>query len=291
MKNKIKIILTFFIWNFIQILLKIYTVGADLNNRGESLGCFIFKYLPYRKKIVIRNLKLVFKEKTEDEILLIAKNTYIFFATMILEIFTKIMTGKEIALEYDAETENILHNYKKYEGFILATGHFSNWEMGNILFNGLGVNLAAVYQRIHNSFIDDKLKSMRALYGTKNIEMKKIRDLIRFLKLEQGVIILLIDQDAKKRGQKIEFLDLPTYAYSGAVKLAQLSGKPIITGFSYKENGKYKIKIGEPIVVDKKITNEEEIIILEKLNNDLANMIRKYPEQWFWFHKRWKHLY
>jgi len=46
-----------------------------------------------------------------------------------------------------------------------------------------------------------------------------------------------------------------------------------------------------PIEYNQDLSDSEKIIqITQKYYTLLENYIKKYPEQWFWLHNRWKHI-
>ena len=52
---------------------------------------------------------------------------------------------------------------------------------------------------------------------------------------------------------------------------------------------RYKVVLEEPLAVDEKLSKEEKIAaITEAANRSVEQLVRRYPEQWFWFHRRWK---
>lgn len=56
-----------------------------------------------------------------------------------------------------------------------------------------------------------------------------------------------------------------------------------------RKNKKYKVKIWEPIKAEKNLSKKESIKqITDIINKRLEEWIKKYPEEWFWLHRRWK---
>jgi len=276
-------------YSFIFLLRVIFILGK--NRSSFLLGKFIYHFLPYRKKVILANLKLVFPSYTEKELKKITQETYIFYCKMLYEFLVELNNKNFDDLILDDEVKSRLDEYhKEYGSVLIATGHFSNWEIGNKIFEDLKIPVGAIYKRIHNPFIDKKLKTIRERYGTENIKMKQTKKLLRAVK-NNMFIFILIDQDAKKRGEIINFLNLETKAYRGPVKISIFTQKPVLPAFLLydKELGKYKAVLGKELIFCTDPEKEREN--LEKIHSELGNLIKEYPEQWFWFHKRWKHLY
>ncbi|RUM87818.1 MAG: hypothetical protein DSZ25_02945 [Thermovibrio sp.] len=95
---------------------------------------------------------------------------------------------------------------------------------------------------------------------------------------------ILLDQRPKVReGVLTEFLGRKTYTNKGLALLSKKTGKPVIPAFCFFEGNKYKIEVYEPIPPEG--TVEE---LTQKYTSAIERAVRKRPEQWFWFHRRWK---
>ena len=57
--------------------------------------------------------------------------------------------------------------------------------------------------------------------------------------------------------------------------------------FSYSENGKYYLEILEPKEFSENDTIES---FTQWQANIIENMIKKYPSEYYWFHKRFKNI-
>src|SRR2546423_685163 len=98
---------------------------------GISDITFIVLYyvFPYRKKIVLQNLRKSFPEKSEKELKLISRKFYLHFCDLIYESL-KIFTAGERAILKRVELVNaeLLESYyKQGRSLVLATGHYANW--------------------------------------------------------------------------------------------------------------------------------------------------------------------
>jgi KDO2-lipid IV(A) lauroyltransferase len=53
--------------------------------------------------------------------------------------------------------------------------------------------------------------------------------------------------------------------------------------------GKYRLIIGEEVAITRTGDRKEDIIVnTQKFTRIIEDMVRKYPDQWFWAHQRWK---
>ena len=99
------------------------------------------------------------------------------------------------------------------------------------------------------------------------------------------ILTLASDQDAKKSGIFVNFFGVKASTPKGAALFHFKSKSPIIFVTCHMENiNKYILNI-EPVKIHNKSDIESITISYTRL---LEDIIKKYPEQYFWFHRRWK---
>ena len=101
----------------------------------------------------------------------------------------------------------------------------------------------------------------------------------------RAAMTILIDQHTKK-GAKLKFFGRTAYTFTSATRLAIRSGAPIVVG-SFVRTGPYRYRIvgGDPVSFAKDADREQ---ATQVLNDRLEAAIREYPEQYLWFHRRWR---
>lgn len=281
-------------YNFMQILAKIACNLSDKNSiyMGKLMGSFFWKLIPSgRKDISVKN---ILRAKITDDIKeaeKISKESALRFGAMCVSMFRFPLLDKNKLDEYaQIEGKEYLDDLiKNKKGCVLATGHSGNWEMLGAILAMYGYPLLSVAMKQSNSGFDRFLTEYRSLTGQK-IEYKTgVRDMYRRLK-EGYFIALLCDQDPGKTGVISNFFGIPTLTATGPAHLSLLCDSPVVSVMIHEEkNGKYKIKIWEPIKADQNLSKKEYIQkITDLINKRLEEWIRKYPNEWFWLHRRWK---
>ena len=92
------------------------------------------------------------------------------------------------------------------------------------------------------------------------------------------------DQDAKNNGVFVDFFNKPASTPKGAALFNINTNAPIIISICNQiQYNKYFIKF-YPLKEDYKTVKS----ITQGYTSILQNNIEKFPEQYFWFHKRWK---
>ncbi|MEO1540268.1 MAG: hypothetical protein AAFU59_07790 [Pseudomonadota bacterium] len=169
-------------------------------------------------------------------------------------------------------------------GAIFASAHFGQWEAGRIFVRDLGIEIAAVYRSHNNPYFDADFKaSLEAVSPAAFAKGKEgMRGLIRHVR-KGGVAAVLVDQ--KQTGSpKIPFLGHPAETTTSVAKLAVATGTLLIPTISRRlEDGvSFEVVLGEPVPHGP----EEEM--MREVNDQLSAWITETPEQWFWYHRRWR---
>jgi len=250
---------------------------------------FIFYYLDFfRKPVVLKNLDIAFPEKSKKEKTKITKKTYKNF----LGFFEDIIEFKKNPAKYE-KIKVIGENYlldaiNSNKPIILITGHFGNWEITpKFIAKRYKKPLAIIMREIENPKINKFFKRIRGNEDIKLINKRKsAKEIIKALKKENRITGILIDQYTRNKEAPIINFFKPTPFNPAVSKLAKATNSIVIPGFCYKKNNQYIIEFKKPKVFDK----EKDTIksFTEWQANVIKEMIKKYPDQYYWFHNRWK---
>jgi KDO2-lipid IV(A) lauroyltransferase len=254
----------------------------------------LFYYAHTRRRLItIHNLRCAYPEKSLLEITDIAKGVYRNFGIVAAEFFDIPSLNRE-NLSSIIETEG-LENCKKAleknKGLLLFGAHFGNWELHAVAVSLLIRPILFVYRRMDNPFLENIITWVRSVTG--NIPLSKsraMRHLLRHLK-DNGILGILIDQNwSRQEGCFVEFFGRPACTTNGLALLALHTEAPVVPAFMARmPNGKYRMMIGEEVALTRTGDRQEEIIInTQKFTRIIEDVVRKYPDQWFWPHQRWK---
>ena len=239
------------------------------------------------REIIDNNLKKFKKDMSEEEKNKIINNMWSNYGMTFIEyIFLDKLRNQNthIKIEGDEILDKILLNKKPV---IFVSGHFANFELISMEITKRKVDLATLYRPLNNFFLNPLMEHLRGKYVCNNQfkkGLKGVKDAIGYLKKGYSVG-LMIDQRVSE-GEKIKFFD--NYAFTTTLP-AQLSLKfnaDIIPVFIERsENNIFLIKFFDPILPS---IFKDKILITEKLNKFIEEMIDNNPNQWIWTHNRWK---
>ncbi len=283
----------YFFFRLAYLFIRLFSF-KNVQRLGSGFGGFIFSVIGIRKKLLLDNLRHAFPEKTEEEIIMIAKASFqnlimAYFEILYLDKLTAEQIRRYISFP---EREKIKSFLESGKGLIVLTGHYGNWELCAL---AVSVHVPAKYtiivQKQRNPFVNDFITSMRSRFGTKLILMEHaLRDSLRALS-QNEIVALIADQSGPESGIYAKFFGRPASTHQGPAVFQLRSGAPMIMVMLVREGlSKFKIELEEIDTTNLTGTTEEKMIELTQRHvSVLEKYIRLHPEQWLWMHKRWKH--
>ena len=241
------------------------------------------------KKIIESNLLKGIPSLNAKEVKKISNEMWSNYGKILAEyIFIKDFRQSKYKNNIEIIGQEILDDIKKNnEPVIFVSGHFNNFELMAMHIEKSGINLAAIYRPLNNTFLNFIMERIRKKYICKNQVKKGVsgtKQLLSFFKTKTS-IALMIDQRVSQ-GIKSNFFQheaFTTTIPAQFVKKFKCKIVPIYIERMHDTN--FQIIIHEPIKFSDNETIES---ITENLNNLLEKMILKNPEQWIWSHNRWK---
>jgi KDO2-lipid IV(A) lauroyltransferase len=272
--------------------------GNNTIRLGKFLG-IIFYLLDFRhRNIVRRNLQFAYADWSKSKIRRMSRLIFKNIGITFVEIFQMYFISKdEIIKRVQVRGEDFLHEaIKSSKGVILISAHIGNWEMAHTFISSyFNMPITLVVRELESSILDRWINKLRSRFGNKVIYKKgALSSLARTLR-GGGTIGLLIDQETKmSEGIRIKFFNKTANATPAAAMLARRYECPVIPVFCvHDESSKNLTLIVEPplsLVKTKDI--QYDIMQNTQIMTDyIEKIVREKPEQWFWFHKRWKRHY
>jgi KDO2-lipid IV(A) lauroyltransferase len=287
-RHRIEYFCTKALVSFVQILP--YQLSIRL---GSFLGDLTFSLFRIRRKVSLENLKRAFGEKYDKkELRKIAREAYRNIGRGFVEyaMFPVLKSNKLDRLVEFEGLENIDRALSEKKGAVMIAGHFGSWELMGAAVRHRGYPVDFLVGEQHNLLVDDMMNEYRQLMGIGIIKMgAAARGLIRALR-NNRLVAMLSDQDAGKDGTIVNFFGYPASTPKGPAAFALKTDAPIIMGFIIRQNNKkQKIILEKPIHIQRSDNREEDIKNLTQAYTSLLeDYIRKYPDHWFWPHRRWK---
>lgn len=172
-------------------------------------------------------------------------------------------------------------------GLIALSGHMGNWELLAATASLQSVPLSVIGREARKNSWQRILSRIRSRSGVNVIWRSDARGVKAILSaLKKGeVVAALIDQDTEVRSTAAQFLGYSAHTPIGIIELGLRSHTDFISVFSYRdEHSCYRFSLRQIVV------NENSAVadILLQYHTHLEELVKKYPDQWAWVHKRWR---
>lgn len=170
-------------------------------------------------------------------------------------------------------------------GIVALTGHLGNWDLFAAYTRAQGVTLHAIGRETRSPFLQQLVKRLRDNSGVTMLWRTGVaggREIARILS-KGGVIAALIDQDTTVRSVWVPFFGYPAKTPTTLAEIALRSNSAIVSSFLVRTGPlAYQVSIRE--ITDRSSVQR----VIEQYHAHLEELIRQYPEQWVWIHKRWR---
>jgi Kdo2-lipid IVA lauroyltransferase/acyltransferase len=177
-------------------------------------------------------------------------------------------------------------------GGLILSGHFGNWELLVFAHGMRGFPVSMVHRAIANPFVDHWLNALRARAGTRLVRKRHAAGGVLKALHDRELLVLPFDQNSTRGlGVFVDFFGKPASTNSGIARLALRSGAPIVPVFIVREgrSARHRVHVLPIMYVRRTGDLESDVIrITQELSDLFEGMVRRYPEQWLWVHKRWK---
>jgi len=260
---------------------------------GGFLGACFHDLVPRERIRALNNLAIAYPEMTLARRRQLTRRIFISVGKNALELFKMFSYSAQQISRLVEKTEGIEHMESaraQGRGVLCLTAHLGNWEILPIYTQEQGWPSAAVAQALYDSRLDMLLNGFRESRGVPVIKRKQVtRDIIRCLRTNH-LLGILNDQDTGVDSRFAPFFGRMAKTPIGIFRLARKLNAPVVPIFIARQrNGKNRVFIEPALAVPN--TQDEEHDLLESArlcNQVIEKYIRRFPEQWVWFHQRWK---
>jgi KDO2-lipid IV(A) lauroyltransferase len=168
---------------------------------------------------------------------------------------------------------------------VALTGHTGNWDLLGAYYIAKGIPITTVGKEAQNPAAQEVLRSIREEYGIETVwrsDRSGVKRLLECMRTRRTVAVL-IDQDTRVDSVYAPFFGEMAKTPSAIVALAQKANARLVTAFMFRTGrARFETFIQE---LDSSKAPEQ---ILTEYNHRLEALIRRFPDQWVWFHKRWR---
>jgi KDO2-lipid IV(A) lauroyltransferase len=242
-------------------------------------------FVPKMRRVAMRNVadiaKLPDPERIVDGVFRSIARSLVVFARL------PKLNAQNVASVIRYEGLEHFHEAKRRgKGVLFATAHMGNWELSAFAHGLMTEPMNVVVRPLDNAQIDEFVEARRERGGNRVISKKDAARLIlRGLKKNEAVGILIDQNVSLDEGVFIDFFGVPACAGTAFARIAAHSGAAVIPGFAVwnESESRYVLKFYPLVEISGDVMEDT-----RRIHAVIEEVIREYPDQWLWLHRRWK---
>lgn len=258
--------------------------------RGLASGYarLLDRAIPRLRRVGMRNLAFAMPELTAARHSEIINGVFASIARILVS-FAKFPSIRRANLDQWIRLEGGEHfdaALRAGRGVLFATAHLGNWELSAFAHALMAAPMNVLVRPLDNPRIDALVERRRALTGNRPIGKKDFaRSILKALAANQAVGILIDQNESLDSGVFVDFFGVKACATPGLARFAAHSGAAVIPGFALwsQEEQRYVLRFFPAVPM-----TGEAAADTQALHRVLEGVIRDYPDQWLWIHRRWK---
>jgi len=265
---------------------------------GVNAGRLGYHLLGKLRRIGLRNLELAYPEKSAAERAAVLRSAFgnLGRVMAVVSRFGGLNRSNLSDLIEYSPTPEFAAAYEQTKrdgrGRIILGGHMGNWELQAFSYPIFFEPLSFLARRMDNPRIEEMVRAIRTRLGNKQIDKVNAAGPILRVLRSGGTVGVLADVNSHpKEGVFVPFFGIPACTATGIAMLAGRANAAIVPMFAIwdQEKKKYKIVHGdiiEPVNTGNRGADIEQTTALCVAATE--RVIRAYPDQWIWIHRRWK---
>lgn len=274
------------------IILSKYAPEWCVRGAARTLGFLFKKGSRKHARLVAENLAMAFPEATPEFRRELQNKIYGHFSRVFMEITRTFARGTPQSV---LDRSRIIHAghlrraLQKKRGLIIFSAHFGNWEWIPLIMRSvLGQDIHSIARPMDNPLIEKKVRNFREIMGSKVIyKQSSLRTILKRLAGNE-IVYLLIDQNTVPReGVFVDFFGRKASTITSVAQLYLKKNIPVVPVFLHYEGAQVVLEVLPEISY---VPNGADDLraLTQHLTGLIETQIRKFPEQWLWFHDRWR---
>ena len=263
---------------------------------GKIAGTLAFVLDIRHRRTVIRNLAFAFgRPRNDTTIRRLALRNFQQFAITAHE-WLRLKDFQIEALYPLISVDGLEHLFNaksKSKSVILIGAHFGNWEYAHLYYGKKINRLNFIVRPIDNPFLEMERVKYNNKAGVAILyKSNGLRTALKNMRKGEDLILFVDRNTNLKEGVPCSFFGKKAPSLTIAALLANRFNLPIVPMFIIRQacTIRHRIVFMPEIEIEKgsKFNLERAVQIMCET---VESMVRRYPDHWIWFHKRWKHFY
>jgi Kdo2-lipid IVA lauroyltransferase/acyltransferase len=249
--------------------------------------------LPRRRRVALANLAVAFPERSPAARARLARAAWRHLGMTVVELARLLArpleaTLDELTLDGLEHLRAVMHEHGRA---LVLTAHLGNWEYLSAVHRLIGYPVAIVVRPLDSPALDALAVDMRRKTGVELIDKRgALRPVLGALQRGRLVAVLLDQNASRREGVFVPFFGRTASTSRSLALLALRTRTPIVPIFIHREAlGRHRVVIEAPL--SPPASNDLDRAVVEltsRCTQRIEAAIRRAPEQWLWFHDRWR---
>lgn len=248
-------------------------------------------HLGVRRRVALDNLAHAFPEKSEAERRTIARGVYRSLALAAVEAVTSDLIP-------DAELQRTVEvvDWKGldvlvdgHQPVLIASAHLGSWELFAEVMARRGCQFSAVVRPLAGAFNEWVVKNRKAAGVELILQRGALRRMLSALERGRAVVQLIDQVLPAKSGVFVPFFGRLASTTPAISMAARVSKAPVYVVAAVRERERLTMLVEGPVPFPELGDKDRELTEhTARLTAIIEGLVRRYPDQWLWLHRRWK---
>ena len=260
---------------------------------ARGFAWFLVEVVRFKRKRTFERIKGCFPEKTRSDVRRIA----IMSLSNVLMSAVEMIRASSLDKAWIERHVKDVHVYAdrlkaiadEGKGVVIMVPHSGNWYMAAWAMARCGVPLFAIAAKQRNPYIDAWMNRQYG-EGLDVVERGSARVMAEIkARLSKGqCFAILPDLRVPAKDVEVPFLNGTANVSHGGASFATAVGAPVVVAIMRRENGKHVFDHLGTLRPNPALSRKEDSVRLTRETMALLDAaIKKTPEHWFWYNKRW----
>lgn len=261
---------------------------------GARLGDLLYVVLAERRRITLANLTLALgTDTTAAERRQLARTTFRNLGQHLVD-FSHLsqLTPHTFATMCHVEgREHIETLLQRRRGLLILSAHFGSWELAPAIALCLPTPVHVIVRPLDNPALQRLAETYRQHCGYRAIPRRAaLTECLKILRRGEIVAVLMDQSGLQRESIQVEFFGTKAYTSIGPAVLALRTGCPVVSAFLIRAGqGRHRLVFSREIPVRRTGNVQQDIIENTRaFTHIIETYVRRYPDHWFWLHRRWK---
>lgn len=174
---------------------------------------------------------------------------------------------------------------------VYVSAHFGNFELAGVVMGIFGFRTYTVARPLDNPYLDRFINSFRGSQGQHILPKDGTAQEIDRLLTDGGALVVLADHHAGKKGCWVEFFGRMASTHKAVAIFSLTNDAPLLVSYARRLSKPLHYDMGvqefaDPSRGDPSLRGVQELT--QWYTNELEQIIRRAPQQYWWIHRRWK---